>query len=577
MQKRACIALVFCTLLFPGPFLVVNARAGWQDDVGFTALSAELAQQLPTGDEITVCQVEAPTVSDGVATWMPDPDDAAFVGKSIFDESRAPDGVYSSHATSVGRLLYGLSTSMAPGIATVHSYSVSHWAQSGGLRFGYSLQPGACECQLANHSWVSSALSTSDRTSELLRRLDWQITRDGQLHVVGLTNTATTTKPLLGSAFNVITVGKTDGEHSPTTVEVDDVYSGGRIRPHLVAPASCSSASVPIVGGGAALLMQTMRDHPDLATDPLATTLTSRSGDIRYNGELPVVLRAILMAGADRFTQNSTDADILDYRLEADTRTDNGLDSRYGAGQLNIQRSYHILMAGEQNSEEDGGAEVKSDRGFDYDPAFGGLNDSNSEATYAMNVSNGGELLTASLTWDIAIDSGELLSFSGTAAFYDLNLELNDLTSGEVVCRSAGTGDNSEHLFYSLSPGHTYVLRVVPADGSDLFLHSYALAWDLQADADNDHIPDSIDNCPHSANRKQRNSDGDAYGDRCDCDLNNDDRVDAADYWRWRLWGTIAPSAEAWKPEIDFNGNGKADAEDLSILQERLGQSTPYY
>ena len=56
------------------------------------------------------------------------------------------------------------------------------------------------------------------------------------------------------------------------------------------------------------------------------------------------------------------------------TDTDNGLNNVYGAGQLNIYNSYHIIAAGEQNSLQDapGTHGFIGRYGFDYDPYFGG-------------------------------------------------------------------------------------------------------------------------------------------------------------------------------------------------------------
>ncbi|WP_051554428.1 dockerin type I domain-containing protein [Desulfobulbus elongatus] len=570
----ACLSAVLSLTLLAAP---IAALADWQADVGYTVLLEELGDQIPDGNGIAVCQVEASVVTDGVATWMPDSGETAFSGKTINDPSGAPPGVFSSHATAVGRLLYGRSTSVAPGITDIAAYSMSHWAQSGGLRHGTTGQPASSTCRLTNHSWVGSALQTAGQTGNFLRRLDWLADRDACVQIVGLTNSAASAMPLLASAFNVITVGRTDGSHSRSTAAVDAVYSGGRIRPDLVAPITSTSAAVPIVGGAVALLLQVAHSHPELSTDPQETGMTNRAGIAVANAERPEVVRAVLMAGADRFTRNSTGADIVDYRLDTANQAENGLDRRYGAGQLNIRQSYHILAAGEQNSVEDGGPGVTASLGFDYDPAFGGLDGSNAEATYPLTVDADHTLLTAALVWHAAVDGGTSMVFSGTTVLHDLDLELYDVTSASVVSRSAGSADNSEHLWVSLTPGHVYTIKVRPAAASEAFLHDYALAWVVQSDRDRDLIPDTTDNCRETANRTQQDSDGDGYGNRCDCDLDNNGRVDAGDYWRWRLLATIDPASESWNGAIDFNGNGRADAEDLAFLQSRLGETAPYY
>ena len=48
----------------------------------------------------------------------------------------------------------------------------------------------------------------------------------------------------------------------------------------------------------------------------------------------------------------------------------------------------------------------------------------------------------------------------------------------------------------------------------------------LVPDADDDGVPDAVDNCPSVANADQTNSDGDSLGDACDPDANGDGIVD---------------------------------------------------
>jgi hypothetical protein len=254
--------------------------------------------------------------------------------------------------------------------------------------------------------------------------------------------------------------------------------------------------------------------------------------------------------------------------LEEADRTDNGLDRRYGAGQLDVYRSYFILSGGEQNSVEDGGTVDVAFSGFDYDPCFGGSG-CNDIATYPFTADGGHNLLTAALVWHISIDGGD-------AVLYDMDLELFDNTTGAIVAQSASRCDNSEHLWAALDSGHEYEIRVRRPDQSPVYAWDYALAWTTEGDADRDRVPDDLDNCPLTANRNQIDSDQDGYGNRCDCDLDNNGRVDAGDYWRWRLLATVDPSSEAWDAAVDFNTNGKADAEDYQIFLSRYGQTEPY-
>jgi len=566
--------LLFAFLAFmAGGLFHSPGQADWKDDVGYTRLAAELGGALPDGAGLTVSQVEAAVAVGGDYTWMPDPSNSAFSGKTISDRSGAPSGIYSGHATSVGRLLYGNTTSMAGGIDEIDVFYAGHWLSYGYLYFAYSRQPIYTVCRVANHSWVGS-MNTCEETSDVLRRLDWVVDRDEFVQTVGLTNSASTAKPLLASAFNVIAVGRTDGSHSRGTAAVDSLYVGGRTRPDIVAPLTRTSYTAPVGGGAAALLIQAGHGDPSLSTDPVETYATNRYGQVVYNAERAEVIRAALMAGADRFTDNSTAADIGDYRLNGEHLSENGLDVRYGAGQLNVYESYRIIAAGEQNNLQDGGSGVMGDAGFDYDPAFGG-DGCNDTATYRFTADASHNLLAVALVWHIRIDGGTTNAFDGTAELYDLNLELYDITQGRVVNRSDSGVDNSEHLHAALVPGHLYEIRVEESQ-SQAFSWDYALAWTGRADADRDLIPDETDNCRLTANTRQIDSDEDGYGNFCDCDLDNNGMVDGGDFQRWRLFATIDPQSDCWVEAIDFNGNGMADIEDYTIFQSRYGQTAPF-
>jgi hypothetical protein len=580
--------LLSCTTLF---FTSVPAWADWKADVGYTRLAAELGTALPDGTGILVDHVEAAVAVGEYDTWMPDPTNTAFVCKTMVDRTGAAAGVYSGHATSVGRLLYGDPTSMAPGIMEIDVFYAGHWLQNGFLNYGIGWHPAATSSRVANHSWVGR-METDAQNTELLRLLDWVVDRDQFVQSVGLTNSSSSTRPLLASAFNVIAVGRTDGGHSRGTAAVDDMYTGGRARPDLVAPVTSTSAATPIVGAAAALLIQTGHEDPTLSTDPVQSSTISRSGATIYNAERAEVARAALMAGADRFTINSTAADIVDYCLGDERCRGNGLDVRYGAGQLNIYQSYHVIAAGEQNSYEDGGSGVIGPAGFDFDPYFGGANGYNDTATYIFTADADHNLLSASLVWHIAIDGGVWNAFDGAAVLHDMDLELFDVTANQMVAQSAGRSDNSEHLWVALEPGHTYEIQIYPFD-EDAFDWRYALAWTTRADADQDLISDDLGNCRLTPNQSQVDSDLDGFGNRCDCDVDgaagDDGVVDASDFAVFRgayggygpglisgAPGIVTDPSVNWNLDADFNGDNVVAAADFAIFRVRYGSTAPF-
>ena len=118
------------------------------------------------------------------------------------------------------------------------------------------------------------------------------------------------------------------------------------------------------------------------------------------------------MAGALRSTNGNVAApDITDYRVAAGNQASNGLDRRFGAGQLNIANSYHIIAAGEKNSLQDssaGGGQAGL-RGFDYDPRFGGAAGTNNDvATYYFPVQATDAQFTFALVWNLKLGSTDL-------------------------------------------------------------------------------------------------------------------------------------------------------------------------
>jgi hypothetical protein len=293
------------------------------------------------------------------------------------------------------------------------------------------------------------------------------------------------------------------------------------------------------------------------------------------------------MAGADRWTSNTTDDDITDYRVNVADQTANGLDRRFGAGQLNIYHSYHIVAAGEQDSDQDdrgSGTGQIGVYGFDYDGAFGGQQGSNSEASYFFTVGTNIVKLTAALVWNIEIDPGPESSFDQDATLYDLDLMLYEVVDpgnpGTWILTSASNSasENTENVWIVLAPGKNYALQVTPGTGQPAFNWDYGLAWRIKvlADDDNDGIPNTSDNCilaangtliPDAGGNSQLDTDGDGYGNMCDADFNNNGLVDAQDFLIMRQ-----NIGSATAPDQDLNGNGIVDALDYLIMRQSIGQ-----
>ena len=342
--------------------------------------------------------------------------------------------------------------------------------------------------RVANHSYVTYFSANS--MVQTLTRLDWVVARDEYIQVVAMNN-GSTNYPILGSSFNAIAVGLSSGNSAhgsyPIATTPTTPYAlAGRTRPDLVAPATDTSSATPMVASAAALLVEVGHNSGNtLSTDPAVTFTTNRNGDTIYNAERSEVVKAALMAGASRTATQLTQG----YTVN----TANGLNSTYGAGQLNIDNSYHVIAAGEQNSREDflsGGGEIKS-AGFDYDPAFGGASGSNKTGSYVFKALTTGSL-SASLVWNLDVKGVTASGFDSSATLYNLGLYLYDMTSGSEVAYAASLVDNTENIWYTdLTADHAYLLKVVSLQATD-FLWDYALAWNITATTTHAPLPPTV-------------------------------------------------------------------------------------
>jgi hypothetical protein len=475
-MNRFFVRIIIAGMLVVG--LSGSAAADWTFDIGYTQLQTELGANLPTGAGVKVTQVEA-------ANGMPDVSSSVFAGKTFTQKSL--DLSISGHASAVGQNFYGNGTSIAPGITNIDLYDAGDWAGTGFLG-ALTNTPSVSSSRVANHSWVGSAGTTSN--VKILARLDWVVNRDEYIQVVGMNN-GSVNNPLLGSSFNAIAVGLSGGGSAQGSYPLDTTpttpyASGSRTRPDLVAPAGATSWATPMVASAAALLVaEGHQGGNTLSTDPSVKFTTNRNGDTIYNAERSEVVKAALMAGASRTTTDLATGYVVN--------TANGLNSAYGAGQLNIYNSYHIIAAGEQNSREDflsGAGQIKS-VGFDYDPSFGGANGSNKTGSYTFKATSSGTL-SASLVWNLAVNGVTANGFDTSATLYHLGLYLYDLTSSSEVAYAASLVDNTENIWYtSLIAGDSYLLEVASLGATD-FLWDYGLAWSITATTAHAPLPPTV-------------------------------------------------------------------------------------
>lgn len=408
--------------------LLATLRAGYRDDIGYAKLALELGGALPTGTGIGVTHVEASGTQTPPRPYMPDVTLGEFSGKTFTPLSGS--NAVSGHATSVAQIFYGNATSVAPGITNIHNYDALDWLQSGSLNFGTASAPQAETQRVQNHSWIATAPSGNPDIIEILRRFDYAIQESGFLGVVALNNGHPgDIPPLLGSCYNGISVGCTDGSHSFGTNTADGI---GRTKPEIVSPQGLTSFATPIVASTAAMLMQ---GAPADATKP-------------------VTMKAILMAGATKSQFPSWNRS-----------TTHPLDAVYGAGQVNVYNSYHILAAGQQAAST---TVPVGRQGWDFTVTTTG------SRLYFFDIPAGGtSSLSVVLTWNRVI-SGAFPSPSSTLANLTLKLyNASGFTVGAQVDSSESAVDNVEHVWQpALAPGR-YAMEVT-ADTTGV---TYGIAW----------------------------------------------------------------------------------------------------
>jgi hypothetical protein len=440
--------------------LVPRGQADYFDATGYRELAAELGASLPDGSGVGVTQVEY-----GNPEYLPQAGSGTFLGsgayfggKTFSAQSGASDG--SGHAADVGLHLYSLNTnpaagraSFTPGIGVIDLYRVdpgetsTAWTQQAWLRPGTNIAPLTEARAVQNHSWISVGnAGSADEDNEALRRLDFAVRRDGFLPVTGVNNGASAVPALMASAYNNLAVGLSSGAHSTGGV-VSWLDGPGRQKPELVAPLDYTSFSTPLVGSAAALLRQT-------------------AGTQGPNASRPETIKAILLAGATK------------EEFPGWTRTATApLDPVYGAGELNIAHSWHILAGLEQAPNQ-----TTARPGSAWSMV---TLTTNTTANYLVRVPPGsvGETFSAIAAWNRVVNDigpGNTFIMSvATLANYQLSFARVPASGNPVVLdQSISSLENVEHIHQTGLPSGTYRLRLSLASGSNV---PAAVAWRLQS------------------------------------------------------------------------------------------------
>lgn len=475
-----------------------------RDEVGYTRLQTLLGANTPDGRDITVGVIE-PIFNDG--SWMPARNKADTVlTDKIFDDKsiQTVASATSSHATQVSKWLLSNNESIAPGISNADFYNLEQFAfqhlpvSSNTAQNPISRFFGArvFKTRVNNFSAVGD---TGRFNGNILRRFDWATASEDTINVISAGNSVQSSA-IFGSSYNGIYVGITAGTSGQRSAPIDYLYNRYRQRPDVVAPMRNTSRGTAVVTSIMTSLTQAANNSA------LSQSGLTHAGDTIFNAERSETMKAIIMAGANRNTNNGrinnfikdangdairdannriieTVEDITDYRKDPKHRTANGLDSRYGAGQVDIYNSHQILAAGEQDSREDGGNATVGKFGFDYDDEFGlGItgHSANSTASYLLPTLGADAMFISALAWnaDISADGGAFID----GILYDLDLWLYDVTgnSKTLVAFSASGNANTESIWQLLLSGHQYELRVTTEKNVLALIWDYAIAWRIE-------------------------------------------------------------------------------------------------
>jgi hypothetical protein len=441
----------------------------WQDEIGYTDLVAQLTAAnaaIPTGAGVTIMQTE------GIYNGGYRPDSSQFSGVGLSYQGLAgTNTTISGHATTVGSYIYG-AASINPGITNVIVDDATSWMNTYlyGASFGY--YPGdhkttgstttytldyspPMPASVVNCSWIDTTGTASVDTSTL-QLLDYSINKNDYVCVVAVSANSAGAAPatLLAQSYNAICVGVSSGLDSTGSTTIN---GAGRIKPDIVAPAPETSYATAMVSSASAFLLSAAGSMPSSADASHSQTI-----------------KAILMAGATKTT------------LPSWSHTPSSpLDSTYGAGELNVERSYAILTGGEQKA----GATI-TNAGWDYSS----ISSSSKKTYYDFTVASGNAVseLSALLTWNAVVSGTETVvrtgrssttSYAYTTTLANLDLNLYKIGSDGTytpVDYSDSAVDNVQLLYETYLASGNYAIEVVSSSAADT---NYSLAWYMTTEA----------------------------------------------------------------------------------------------
>jgi|GEM_PF-963901 len=437
--RLAIVAISFH--FFSDSFVVAQ---GYKTQVGFDKLRNEVGPTLANGSGITVGLVEANTGGAGTNTYFPNVSIPEFALKTFVDESNLSPRNTSVHSTLTGQFFFGSSTSMSPGVTNIRVYDAENFVGVKQALGAAGTNPVATSFSVVNHSYIGtvSAGFPTSLAVEANARLDYTITRDNFTSAVALNNGVGSLPAIYGQSYNSIVVGRSDGLHSfgLTTLGV-----AGRTKPDIVAPSGTTSGATPIVSSAATLLHSAANDFG------------------MTNARNSEAMKAIIMAGASK-----------DPFPTWSNTTTQPLDSKFGAGEVNVYNSYKILQAGESNGVITIPVANSNLKGWDYGPSI----DPTTPMYWNINVGQTVTEASILLDWNAKYQDGSG-NFNSTLSLANMDLKLFDSTTsflGTEIVSSRSLVDNIEHIYLRNLNAGLYTIQVSSTANS-----AFGLAWNFTA------------------------------------------------------------------------------------------------
>ncbi len=439
--------MLFMLMLLP----TVLFAETWQEYIGLEWLQSNYPNA--NGAGIQVGQVEPNADADYPGyCYIPatnDSSDAEYSNKSFtFHQDPTNNPVISWHAKPGAQRFYGNNTGIAPGVTNISCYEAGHFIDN------YILGSSNTSDKVINQSFVFNESTDTGTVDFYERKWDRFVDINGIVVVQGAGNDGSITNTIRapGGAYNIITVGsmaETDTDFS----SVADRSSRGptwdnRAKPDLVAPGhqSATSWSAPRVSGAAAVLLQ------------------SATGSL-VNADDPRVIKSILMTSADKLSG---------WHKGYDTTNDDHsvpLDYAQGAGALQVDDAYRLLIAGEYGPGNVG----TNATGWDLNTIPSTGKPTTNQVYYfdlTGNIYTQGFRLTATLNWYREVDALNNTDLENLdLAFYSAS----DTTLLSMLDWSTSAVDNVEHLYFDYDSPGEYALVVnydASAGGT-----TYALSW----------------------------------------------------------------------------------------------------